>query len=76
MKDYLLNYTPERYRIEVGKNIETELKTTLLQANKALKAHNEEIAILYKQFFDETATEEENYNSYKELCANIPKYEL
>lgn len=74
MKDYLLNYTPERYRIEVGKNIETELKTTLLRANKALKAHNEEIAILYKQFFDETATEEENYNSYKELCANIPKY--
>lgn len=74
MRSYLLNYTPERYKSEVEKNIETELKTLLFQANAALKAHNKDVAMLYKQFFDKNATEDENYNSYMELCANIPKY--
>lgn len=74
MKDYLLNYTPQRYKAEVEKNIEIELKTVLLQANKALKTHNDEIELLYKQFYDENATEEENRNSYKEFCDLLPKY--
>ena len=74
MKDYMLNYTPERKKAEVKKNIENELKKTLLQANLALKSHNDEVELLFKQFYDENATEEEKRASYKELCDLIPKY--
>ncbi len=74
MRDYLIEYTPKHKRAEVEKNIENELKATLLSAHKALKMHNDEVEELYKHFYDENASEEENLNAYKEFCDLLHKY--
>lgn len=75
MQNYLLTrHTPPINKAEVEKNIDNELKATLFQAKKAQISHNEKVEILYKQFYDANATEEENFISYKEFCARIPEY--
>ena len=72
MKDYLIKNSQNSYKVE--RKIKTELESTLYSANKALVAHNDYIETLYRQFFDENASEKENYSNYLQFREKLRKH--
>lgn len=72
MKDYLIEESKNKTKIE--RKIKAELENTLYEANKALSAHNNYIDLLFKQFYDESASIEENHDSYLIFSSYCQKY--
>lgn len=72
MKDYLIKNSSKPEKIEA--KIQADLEKTLLNANEALVEHNKDTEILFTQFYDASATDEEQHNSYLLFCKNFHKY--
>lgn len=70
-----LKPTPEALKIVASLN--AKINNELITMHKPLKfmeEHNKSINILYKNFYDESATEEENHNAYLELCNHLDEH--
>lgn len=74
MKDYLIKKTPDLKRDVICQKIDSEISDTLLEVNEEIEEHNKYMDILFRQFYDNTATEEQNRNSYDEFCYYLSKY--
>lgn len=72
MKDYLIEESKNRTKIE--KKIKVELEKTLYAANIALSDHNNYIDLLFKQFYDESASIDEKHDSYLIFSSYCQKY--
>ena len=67
-----LKPTPEAKKIV--EKLKDKINNELMTMHKPLKfmeEHNKSINILYKNFYNESVTEEENYNAYLELCKHL-----
>ena len=74
MKDYLIQKTPDLKRDIICQKIDNELSDTLLEVNEEIEEHNKYIDVLFRQFYDNTASEEQNRYSYDEFCYYLTKY--
>ena len=72
MKDYLLQFS--NYPETVSKKIDDELENTLFKANEAIVEHNNYIHILRKQFFEPSASEDEQRKAYELFCEMLHQY--
>lgn len=72
MKDYLIKFSRNQKETEV--KIKEDLEKTLFKANEALAKHNKYIETLFTQYYDASAPEEEQHDSYLLFCENLHQY--
>ena len=69
-KKYKVDPKAQKIADKLNAKVNQKLQT-MHRALKIMEEHNMDIALLYKQFFIEGATKEENHDSYLELCKHL-----